>query len=197
MAAAEAKRAEEEKKARADKLGFDPDDPDIIDVDDDGNVAVNGASSSRAVGQAQTTAVAMPKQIWFAVDMHVPAGGMLGYNGSNGRLDGRRGSGRYLREAEISSEESKMHAAYEWAKANGMCSSLMSVAAALDGKHIDKYDLFIFKYADGTYTWIEMDKATKRYSSALRSMSAKQAMNFAKLYKVRKLVELSADEFTS
>lgn len=63
MAAAEAKRAEEEKKARADKLGFDPDDPDIIDVDNDGNV----------VSQAQTTAVAMPKQIWFAVDMHIPA----------------------------------------------------------------------------------------------------------------------------
>ena len=60
MAAAEAKRAEEEKKARADKLGFDPDDPDIIDVDDEGNV-MSGQSSSRAVGQAQTTAVAMPK----------------------------------------------------------------------------------------------------------------------------------------
>lgn len=138
----------------------------------------------------------MPKQIWFAVDMHVPAGGMLGYSGS-GRLDGRRGGGRYLREAEISSEESKIRAAYEWAKANGMCNNLVSVSAALDGKHIDKYDLFVFKYADGTYTWIEMDKATKRYSAALKNMSAKMALNFAKMYKVHKLVELSADEFTS
>ena len=138
----------------------------------------------------------MPKQIWFAVDMHVPAGGMLGYSGG-GRLDGRRGSGRYLREAEISGEESKIRAAYEWAKANGMCSNLVSVSAALDGKHIDKYDLFVFKYADGTYTWIEMDKAAKRYSAALKNMSAKMALNFAKMYKVHKLVELSADEFTS
>lgn len=97
MAAAEAQQAAAEKQARADKLGFDPDDPDIVDVDDDGNVVGSGASSSRAVGQAQTTAVAMPKQIWFAVDMHVPSGGMLGYNGG-GRLSGRRSSGRYLRE---------------------------------------------------------------------------------------------------
>ena len=74
---------------------------------------------------------------------------------------------------------------------------MISAAAALDGKHIDKYDLFVFKYADGTYTWIEMDKATKRYSAALRNMSAKQAVNFTKLYKVHRLVELSADEFTS
>ena len=138
----------------------------------------------------------MPKQIWYAVDFHCPAGGMLGYNGSS-RLNGRRGSGRYLREAEISDEESKIHAAYEWAKANSMCSNLMSVATALDGKHIDKYDLFVFKYTDGTYTWIEMDKATKRYSSAMQNMSAKMAMNFAKMYKVHKLVELYADEFTS
>lgn len=140
----------------------------------------------------------MPKQIWFAVDMHVPASGMLGYRGGS-RLDGRRGRGRgrYLREAEISGEESKIHAAYEWAKANGMCSNLMSIAAALDGKHIDKYDFFVFKYADGTYTWIEMDKAAKRYSATMQNMTARMAMNFAKMYKVRKLVELSADEFTS
>ena len=53
MAAAEAKRAEEEKKARADKLGFDPDDPDIIDVDSDGNViSPRSSSSSNAIGQA-------------------------------------------------------------------------------------------------------------------------------------------------
>lgn len=198
MAAAEAKRAEEEKKARADKLGFDPDDPDIIDIGDDGEVAAPG---SRAVGQAQTTAVAMPKQIWYAIDFHCPADRMLGYSGG-GRLDGRRGSGRYLREAETSSEESKIRAAHEWAKSEGLCKGLVSAAAALDGKHIDKYDLFVFKYADGTYTWIEMDKATKRYSAALKNMSAKQAMNFAKLYKVHKLfevcklVETSADELS-
>ena len=89
-----AKRAEEEKKARADKLGFDPDDPDIIDIEDDGKVA---GSSSAAVGQAQTTAVAMPKQIWYAVDFHCPASRMLGYD-AGGRL-GRRGSRqRFLRE---------------------------------------------------------------------------------------------------
>jgi hypothetical protein len=41
----------------------------------------------------------MPKQIWYAVDVHVPAGGMLGYNGRSNRL-GRRRSGGYLRESD-------------------------------------------------------------------------------------------------
>ena len=196
LAAAEAKRAEEEKKARADKLDFDPDDPDIIDVDVDGNVVGSGASSSRAVDQAQTTSVAMPKQIWFAVDMHIQAGGMLGYN-NGGRLNGRRHSGRYLHETEISSEESKIYAAYEWAMSKGLCNDLVTVAAALDGVCIDEYDLFVFKYADETYTWVQMNKTTKKYSATLKHMSSRTAMNFAKQHKVHKLIKLSVDEFTS
>lgn len=127
MAAAEAKRAEEEKKARADKLGFDPDDPDIIDIGDDGEVA---APSSTAVGQAQTTAVAMPKQIWYAIDFHCPADRMLGYSGG-GRLDGRRGSGRYLREDEgASSDKADIKAVFKWAKEQGICDGVIQVAKA-------------------------------------------------------------------
>lgn len=51
-----------------------------------------------------------------------------------------------------------MHAAYEWAKSEGLCDGLVSIAAAIDGKHIDEYDLFVFKYEDETYTWIEQSR---------------------------------------
>ena len=72
----------------------------------------------------------MPKQIWFAVDMHVPAGGMLGYSGG-GRLDGRRGSGRYLREAEgTSSDKADIKAVFKWAKKQGLCDGVIQVAKA-------------------------------------------------------------------
>ena len=80
------------------------DDNDIIDIDDDGNViAVNGKRpTGTAVGTAQTTAVAMPKPIFYAVCTHVStAGNQLGYDRGNGsRLGNRRNSTRYLRESD-------------------------------------------------------------------------------------------------
>lgn len=77
-------------------------DDDVIDVEpgaDGKYAAVGDGSSTRAVGAAASTAVGMPKKIWYGVDVHIPAGGgMLGMGGS-GRLGqrGRRTRG-YLRE---------------------------------------------------------------------------------------------------
>ena len=43
----------------------------------------------------------MPKKIFYCVDFHCPAGGMLGYDGgAGGRLGGRRRPGGYLRESD-------------------------------------------------------------------------------------------------
>ena len=45
----------------------------------------------------------MPKKIFYCVDFHCPASGMLGYNGgAGGRLGGRRRPGGYLRESDSS-----------------------------------------------------------------------------------------------
>ena len=41
----------------------------------------------------------MPKQIFYAVDLHIPTGGMLGYNGRAGRLAGGRRRALGMREA--------------------------------------------------------------------------------------------------
>lgn len=63
MAAVEAQEAEKRRQERIANLGFDPDDGNTIDVVD-GEATIDGqpvGGSSRAVGQAQTTAVAMPK----------------------------------------------------------------------------------------------------------------------------------------
>ena len=44
----------------------------------------------------------MPKKIFYCVDFHCPAGGMLGYDGgAGGRLGGRRRPGGYLRESDV------------------------------------------------------------------------------------------------
>ena len=90
--------AEEARKRRIENLRFDPDDGNTIDVDVDGD---GDSSDARAVGQAQTTAVGMPKKIFYCVDFHCPAGGMLGYSGgAGGRLGGSRGGRRFLRESD-------------------------------------------------------------------------------------------------
>lgn len=91
--------AEQERQRRIDDLGFDPDDPSIIDITDEVTIDGQSANTDRAVGQAQTTAVGMPKKIFYCVDFHCSAGGMLGYSGG-GRLDGRRRPDGYLRESE-------------------------------------------------------------------------------------------------
>lgn len=85
-------RKQKERQRRINDLGFDPNNPDIIEIDDDGNVVGDG-SNSRAVDTATTTAVGQPRKIFYCIDFHVPAGGMLGHDRNNGRL-GRGGSGR-------------------------------------------------------------------------------------------------------
>lgn len=98
MRKAEAARRQADHDRRAEKLGFDPDDPDIIDVDVDGNVA--GSSNTTAVGQAQSTAVGMPKKIFYAVVAHPgTSDNMLGYDRGSNRLSGREDY-RRLREDE-------------------------------------------------------------------------------------------------
>jgi hypothetical protein len=142
MAAMEAQQREQERQRRKDDLGFDPDDPDIIDIDADGNV-VGSASDSRAVGAAASTAVGQPRQIWYAVDFHVSAGGMLGYDRNNGRLGGS-GSGRnnrlgrgprgYLREenednqikeAISANPISDIVAAFQWARSRNLTDGMV------------------------------------------------------------------------
>lgn len=90
-----AERAERDEDAWEKEHGFRRDDPDIIDVGDE-----PARAPGNAVGAAAQTGLAMPKPIIYGVDLHIPAGGALGYDGG-GRLghDRRRG-GRYLREAE-------------------------------------------------------------------------------------------------
>lgn len=96
MAALDAQNAANADDEFEQKHGFRRDDPSIIDVTDQ----PSGASGS-AVANRADTALGKPKQIWFAVNTHMPAGGMLGYDPSNrlGRRDPRASRG-YLREAE-------------------------------------------------------------------------------------------------
>ena len=147
--------AEQERQRRIDNLGFDPDDPDIIDVADNG-AAINGqpANTSRAVGQAQTTAVGMPKKIFYAVDFHCPAGGMLGYGGG-GRLDGRRRPGGYLREDKQENPTANIKRAYAWGKTKGLDAGLVAIAAAEATRNDVAGCLpYIFKYQDGTVKYV-------------------------------------------
>ena len=111
----------------------------------------------------------MPKQIWYAVDFHCPAGGMLGYDGgAGGRLGGRRRSGGYLREAISGTPVSDILRVYNWARTNprysaslmpglqaiAMCSHTPDANAENAAIH-SKYNLYIFKYGNGRTTWVE------------------------------------------
>jgi hypothetical protein len=151
MARMDAQRREEERQRRIDNLGFDPDDPDIIDaevIEPDGSSSDGPQQRSTAVGKAQSTAVGAPKRIWYAVDFHVNAGAMLGYNRNNTRLGGRRRPGGYLRESNYSwgliGSAIKI---YNWAKTKGLDRDLQSIAVAEATTHAPK-DLypFILKY---------------------------------------------------
>lgn len=99
--AAEAQRAAEKKavddQAFKDKFGFDRNDPDIIDIDVDADAdAGNGDNAGRDIQarDAKAGAVALPKNIFYAVDMHIPAGMELGYDGRGANRMGGRGNGR-------------------------------------------------------------------------------------------------------
>ena len=147
----------------------DQSDDDVIDLDDNGNViAINGKRQpGTAVGTAQTTAVGMPKPIFYAVCTHVSsAGNQLGYNRGDNRL-GRRGSSqRYLREAEEgetlaidklveltpTADKSKLYIAkrndgiFQWFKCEDDSFNTVFVGSAKDSKDIinmlcKKYDL--------------------------------------------------------
>lgn len=62
------------------KHGFDPDDPDIIDVPADGEEAPAQAAST-AVQQSAGTEVGMPKPIWYGAVFHANGfGAKLGYD---------------------------------------------------------------------------------------------------------------------
>lgn len=60
-----------------------------------------------------------------------------------------------------------------------------------------KYNLYIFKYADGTYTWVDQSLSTRKFTAALRHMSQKTADAMAKRYNVGKLVVMTSDELNS
>ena len=154
MAAAEAQRAEQERQKRIERLGFDPDDGNTIDVGD-----YSPAPSSRSVGQAGTSAVGMPKRIWYCVDFHCPSGGMLGYSGGRGgRLNGRRRSGGYLREAVSGTPVSDILAAYKQLP-EGLKKDMEQIAAGSDGA-------VIVKHKGGEFTVVEDGKPVMKRVSA-------------------------------
>jgi len=210
MAAAEAQAAEKRRKERADALGFDPDDPDIIDVEigDDGVAAP--VSDRRAVGQAQTTAVAMPKQIWYAVDFHCPAGGMLGYNGggAGGRLGGARGGRRFLREADTGAPVSDILRAYEWAKTTtqGSTSLVAGLEAIAKAKAADDanarnaaihrdFNLYIFKYGGGRTTWIEEEASRPgNFNITWSNITDALSQDWARRYQTVQATVVTIDE---
>lgn len=153
MAAEEAQRAEQERQKRIERLGFDPDDGNTIDVGD-----YSPAPSSRSVGQAGTSAVGMPKRIWYCVDFHCPSDGMLGYSGGRGgRLNGRRRSGGYLRESD-STPVSDILAAYEKLPEE-LKKDMEQIAASSDGA-------VIVKHKGGKFTVVENGKPVMKRVSA-------------------------------
>lgn len=118
-----------------------------MDIEDDG--VAKSASDTRAVGQAQTTAVGMPKRIWYCVDFHCPAGGMLGYNGgTGGRLGGGHGGRRFLRESD--SPVSDILAAYKGLP-EGLKKDVEQIATGPDGA-------VVVKHKSGEFTVVEDGK---------------------------------------
>lgn len=134
------------------------DDDDIIDLEIGADGIARATSDRRDVGQARTTAVGMPKQIWYAVDFHCPAGGMLGYNGggAGGRLGGGRGGRRFLREAD--SPVSDILAAYK-GLSEELKKDVEQIATGPDGA-------VVVKHKGGKFTVVEDGKAVMERVSA-------------------------------
>lgn len=202
MAAAEAQHAEQRRQKRIDDLGFDPDDGNTIDVDIGDDGVARRASDTRAVGQAQSTAVGMPKRIWFAVDFHCPSGGMLGYNGGAGGRLGGRGGRRFLRETESETPVGDILAAFMWAREQGLTDGMIQIAKAKpdagaspqNAEIHDRFDLFIVKYADGTFTWIEKPVSGGGYSVTWKKISTAESADWSAKYQLADAVVLTSDE---
>ena len=96
----------------------------------------------------------MPKKIFYCVDFHCPAGGMLGYGGG-GRLGGRRRPGGYLRESE--SPVSDILAAYKELP-DGLKKDMEQIALG-DGA-------VVVKHKGGEFTVIEDGKTVMERVSA-------------------------------
>lgn len=97
----------------------------------------------------------MPKKIFYCVDFHCPAGGMLGYNGG-GRLDGGRGGRRFLRESD--SPVSDILAAYKDLP-EGLKKDVEQIATGSAGA-------VVVKHKDGKFTVVEDGKAVMERVSA-------------------------------
>ena len=214
-----AKQQEEERQRRINDLGFDPDDSDIIDIDSDGNVT-GSTSDSRAVGAAASTAVGQPRKIFYCIDFHVPAGGMLGYDGNSGRLGGS-GSGRnnrlgrgprgYLREEDKDNQIkeavsanpiSDIVAAFQWARSQNLTDGMIQIAKCNPNKDAsqavldthDQHDLFIIKYADNTFTWIEKSLKDGQYSITQRKIKAEVSADWLRKYQSSEVTVVTAEE---
>ena len=99
----------------------------------------------------------MPKKIFYAVDFHCPAGGMLGYNGgAGGRLGGGHGGRRFLRESD--SPVSDILAAYKGLP-EGLKKDMEQIATGSDGA-------VVVKHKDGKFTVVEDGKAVMERVSA-------------------------------
>lgn len=101
----------------------------------------------------------MPKKIFYCVDFHCPAGGMLGYSGGrDGRLGGRRRPGGYLRESDNGTPVSDILAAYEKLPED-LKKDMEQIAAGSDGA-------VIVKHKGGEFTVVEDGKPVMKRVSA-------------------------------
>lgn len=114
-----------EKKAADDefekKFGFRRDDPDIIDIDVDEPAAQQKPGIQKV--DPNKFAVGALRKIWYAVDLHVPAGMELGYDKNRSMLDNIRnrrnrlggpgGGVRRLREEDLDAMVQEASAAKE------------------------------------------------------------------------------------
>ena len=101
----------------------------------------------------------MPKKIFYCVDFHCPADGMLGYSGGRGgRLNSRRRSGGYLREYDNSTPVSDIMAAYKKLPEE-LKKDMEQIAAGSDGA-------VIVKHKGGEFTVVEDGKPVMKRVSA-------------------------------
>ena len=99
----------------------------------------------------------MPKKIFYCVDFHCPAGGMLGYDGgAGGRLSGRRRSSGYLHESD--SPMSDILATYKKLPEE-LKKDVEQIAISPDS-------VMVIKHKDGKFTVVEDGKPVMERVSA-------------------------------